>query len=150
MAAESPALRSNARRSLARASRAFGFAAALLLPALAQASDRPRNAGDEVRLQLSWRMAPPTLRLQPEGARLVLDLPAEWMPAPDFGRLGRPLDPNKSWTFHGGHQRTSASIGTSLRLSVEDRSRSLWFGISVLPRAAVAVLRFDPVPAQVR
>jgi hypothetical protein len=140
--------------SLARVRRAASVLAAvagLALPSAAAADDRGGEDGDErVQLQTSWRMAPPTLRLQPEGARLVLDLPAEWMPAPDLGRLGIPLDPNKHWRFRSAHQLTSASIGAGLRLSVEDRTRSVWFGISLLPRAAVAVLRFDPMPAQLR
>ncbi len=124
------------------------FAAAVLAPATASAGDRGGEAGEEMALQLSWRMAPPTLRLQPESARLVLNLPSEWMPPPDLGRFGRPLDPNKRWKFRRAHQLTSASIGAGLRLSVEDRARSVWFGISVMPRAAVAVLRFDPMPPQ--
>ena len=134
-------------RSWTRGLLALGF---VLAPVRASASEPGRDAGDDSGLQLEWRMAPPTLRLQPEGARLVLNLPIEWMPAQDFGRLGRPLDPNKYWNFRGGRQLTSASIGTGLRLSVEDRTRSVWFGISVLPRAAVAVIRFDPLPAQLR
>jgi hypothetical protein len=101
-------------------------------------------------LEITWRMGPPTLRLQPESARLVLDLPAEWMPPPDLGALGVRLDPNKTWHFRTGQQRTSASIGQGLRLQIDDRERALWFGLSVMPRAAVAELRFDPMPAQVR
>jgi hypothetical protein len=119
--------------------------AMLLAPASASAS-----GPDEVELQLNWRMGPTTLRLQPEGARLVLSLPTEWMPPPDLGRLGIKLDPNRYWRFRSHHQLTSASIGQGLRLSVDDQSHSVWFGLSVLPRAAVAVLRFDPLPAQVR
>jgi hypothetical protein len=123
----------------------LGVSAAMLVPASAEASQSER-----LQLEWSWRMAPPTLRLQPEGARLVLNLPSEWLPPPDLGRLGIPLDPNKHWTFRRAHQLTSASIGAGLQLQVVDRSRSLGFGLTVLPRAAVAVLRFDPLPRQVR
>lgn len=106
---------------------------------------------DARELEITWRMGPPSLRLQPESARLVLNLPAEWMPPADPGPLGVRLDPNKTWQFRTGpQQRTSASIGQGLRLQIDDRRRALWFGLSVLPRAAVAELRFDPMPAQVR
>jgi hypothetical protein len=92
--------------------------------------------------RLSWSMAPP-LRLQPEGARLTLELPREWMPAPDLGLLGVPLDPNKHWEFRRAERMTRATIGTSVHLQVS--APSIDFGLSLLPRAAVATLRFDPL-----
>lgn len=94
--------------------------------------------------RLSWTMAPP-LRLQPEGARLMLELPREWMPAPDLGRLGFPLDTNKHWEFHRATRTTRATLGTSVHLHISDRSRAIDFGLSLLPRAAIATLRFDPL-----
>jgi hypothetical protein len=97
--------------------------------------------------RLSWSMTPPPLRLQPEGARLMLELPPEWMPEPDLGRLGFPLDPNKHWEFRRASRMTRATIGTSVHLHVSDRSRSVDFGLSLLPRAAIATLRFDPLGA---
>jgi hypothetical protein len=124
---------------------AAGVLAAMLVPGAAQASQ-----SDRLHLELSWRMAPPTLRLQPEGARLLLQLPPEWLPPPDLGRLGVPLDPNVRWNFHRAGQQTTASLGQGLRLEVVARSRSLGFGLTVLPRAAVAELRFDPLPPHVR
>lgn len=93
--------------------------------------------------RLSWSMTPPPLRLQPEGARLMLELPPEWMPAPDLGRLGYALDPNKHWEFRRATRMTRATLGTSVHLHVTDRSRSIDFGLSLLPRAAIATLRFD-------
>ena len=141
----SPRLRVSPTRRHNRLLGGFAAAFAMLVPGSAFAS-----AGDDVELQLDWRLAPPALRLQPEGARLVLSLPSEWMPPADLGRLGIKLDPNRYWRFRSSHQLTSASIGQGLRLSVEDPGRSVWFGLSVLPRAAVAVLHFDPLPAQVR
>ena len=99
--------------------------------------------------RLSWNMAP-ELQLQPERARLMLVLPPEWMPTPDFGALGRlgmPLDPSKSWVFRRPQRTshaTSVTIGTSVRLRITDPSRSIDFGLRLMPRAAIAVLRFDP------
>lgn len=95
--------------------------------------------------RLSWSMTPPPLRLQPEGARLMLELPPEWMPAPDLGRLGVVLDPNKHWEFRRATRMTRATLGASVHLHVTDRSRSIDFGLSLLPRAAIATLRFDPL-----
>lgn len=92
----------------------------------------------------SGTLAPP-LRLQPEGARLTLELPREWMPAPDYGILGLWFDPNKHWEFHRDNRTTRATLGTQVHLHVVDRSRSLDFGLSLLPRAAIATLRFDPL-----
>lgn len=92
----------------------------------------------------SWSMVPPLL-LQPEHARLTLELPREWMPAPDFGVLRMPLDPNKHWEFRRDTRLTRATLGTSVHLQVSDRSRSIDFGLSLLPRAAIATLRFDPL-----
>jgi hypothetical protein len=92
----------------------------------------------------SWSMAPP-LRLQPEGARLMLELPREWMPAADLGLLGYTIDPNKHWEFRRSTRMTRATLGTSVHLHVSDRARSIDFGLSLLPRAAIATLRFDPL-----
>jgi hypothetical protein len=94
--------------------------------------------------RVSWSMAPP-LRLQPEGARLVLELPPEWMPAPDVGLLGFAFDPNKHWEFRRATRLTRATIGASVHLQVSDPARSFDFGLSLLPRAAVATLHFDPL-----
>jgi hypothetical protein len=95
--------------------------------------------------RLSWSMAPPLLRLQPESARLMLELPREWMPAPDIGRLGHLFDTNKHWEFRRATRMTRATLGTSVHLHVTDRSRAVDFGLSLLPRAAIATLRFDPL-----
>jgi hypothetical protein len=95
--------------------------------------------------RLSWSMTPPPLRLQPESARLVLELPREWMPAPDFGRLGYELDTNKHWEFRRATRMTRATLGTSVHLHITDRARAIDFGLSLLPRAAIATLRFDPL-----
>ena len=92
----------------------------------------------------NWTMAPP-LRLQPEGARLMLELPREWMPAPDYGVLRCPFDPNKHWEFRRASRMTRATLGASVHLHVTDRSRSIDFGLSLMPRAAIAILRFDPL-----
>ncbi|WP_106392692.1 hypothetical protein [Enhygromyxa salina] len=93
--------------------------------------------------RMSWRMPPP-LNLQPERARLVLNLPPEWMPAPDFGILGVPLDPSIDWEFRRAQRMTRATIGTSVRLQISDPAHSIHFGLRLMPRAAIAVLRFDP------
>jgi hypothetical protein len=96
--------------------------------------------------RLSWT-SPPQLQLQPERARLMLVLPIEWMPAPDYGSLGSlgmPFDPHKRWVFHRDERRTQATIGTSLRLRVTDPKHSIDFRLRLMPRAAIAVLRFDP------
>lgn len=95
--------------------------------------------------RLSWSMTPPLLRLQPESARLVLELPREWMPAPDLGRLGYELDTNKHWEFRRATRMTRATLGTSVHLHITDRARAIDFGLSLLPRAAIATLRFDPL-----
>jgi hypothetical protein len=131
---------SSPRRSRSSRSRSIGWmfgAAAMLATALispdADAKSRP-----------SWSMAPP-LKLQPEGARLTLELPPEWMPPPDLGVLRFPLDPNKHWEFQRDTRMTRATLGTSVHLHVSDRARSIDFGLSLLPRAAIATLRFDPL-----
>lgn len=93
--------------------------------------------------RLAWNAAPP-LRLQPEGARLMLELPPEWMPEPDYGRLGRAFDPNKHWEIHRA-VTTRWTLGTQVHLHVTDPAHSIDFGLSLMPRAAFAVLRFDPI-----
>ncbi|PRQ05242.1 hypothetical protein [Enhygromyxa salina] len=93
--------------------------------------------------RLSWTMAPP-LQLQPERARLMLLLPTEWMPTPDYGKLGVPFDPEKSWEFQNDQRLTEATIGTSLRLRITDPEHSIDFRLRLMPRAAIAVLHFDP------
>lgn len=96
--------------------------------------------------RLSWNLAPP-LNLQPESARLVLYLPSEWMPpTPRTGSAGALLlDPNKHWEFRRATRLTRATIGASVHLHINDSARSIDFGLSLLPRAALAVLRFDPL-----
>jgi hypothetical protein len=94
----------------------------------------------------SWHFAPP-LQLQPERARLMLTLPVEWMPPVDPGALGLRginLDPQKSWVFQRDQLQTRATIGTSFRLHISSPEHSIDFGLRVMPRAAFAVLRFDP------
>lgn len=98
---------------------------------------------------LEVRGARPNLHLQPESARLVLALPTELMPPPDLGLLGsltgEPMDPNKHWDFRTGAGLGRASLGAGLRLSLDDRGGAFGFDLALLPRAAVAELRFDPV-----
>lgn len=94
----------------------------------------------------SWHVAP-TLQLQPERARLMLTLPVEWMPPAELGALamrGLDFDPNKSWVFQRDQLMTRATIGTSFRLHISSPEHSIDFGLRVMPRAAFAVLRFDP------
>lgn len=124
-------------------------AAALLVPDPAQAGEGSSDAD----VQSSWRLPPPSLRLQPEAARLFINLPPEWMPPREHGRLG-PFEFRERLIFvrelqSSGHVAAS-TLGAALRFELEDRARSLGFGLTVLPRAAVAVLRFDPLPPQLR
>lgn len=96
--------------------------------------------------RLTWSM-PPVINLQPQRARLMLNLPSEWMPEPDIGFLaarGISLVPQKEWEFHRAHLRTKATIGPNVVLRIQDRAHSLDFGLRLMPRSAVAVLRFDP------
>jgi hypothetical protein len=98
--------------------------------------------------QLSW--VAPQLHLQPEGARLMLILPPEWLPPPDQGgalggALGGSFDPNKHWEFRRDALTTRATLGASVHLHLTNTAGSIDFGLSLLPRAAVAVLRFDPI-----
>jgi hypothetical protein len=147
-----------ARRSHSARSRRLGWvvgAAAMLAsmvwsPSAEASSPSGPNLGSTIfgTPRVSWSVAPP-LRLEPEGARLVLDLPREWMPAPDVGRLGFLLEPNKHREFRQAARTTRATIGTSVHLHVTDRAHSIDFGLSLLPRAAIATLRFDPL-ARVR
>ncbi|KIG14416.1 hypothetical protein DB30_06759 [Enhygromyxa salina] len=92
--------------------------------------------------RLSWTMPPP-LQLQPERARLMLVLPVEWMPATDYGFLAG-FEPYKRWEFQRDQRQTQATIGTSLRLRVTDPEHSIDFRLRLMPRAAIAVLHFDP------
>jgi hypothetical protein len=137
---------------------AMGMAASMLLSPNAEASPGDRGGDSQSEPaspslgetkfgtpRLSWTMAPPLLRLQPEGARLMLELPPEWMPAADLGLLGIPIDTNKHWEFRRATRMTRATLGTSVHLHVSDRSRAIDFGLSLLPRAAIATLRFDPL-----
>lgn len=139
---------STARRQPARMLASGVLVAALLMPASARAAE---GEGDSK--STSWRLPPPTLRLQPEGARLFLNLPPELMPPPELGGFG-PFEFRERLIFVRGQESarrvTASTLGASLRFELEDRARSLGFGLTVLPRAAVAVLRFDPLPPQVR
>jgi hypothetical protein len=144
------ASRSSARRSKRFVGWVLGAAAMLattLVAAEAEASNgRALGSTAFGAPRLSWNMAPP-LHLQPESARLVLYLPSEWMPpAPRAGSFGNLiLDPNKHWEFRRATRLTRATIGTSVHLHINDPARSIDFGLSLLPRAAIAVLRFDPL-----
>lgn len=122
------------------------LAVSLAAPEASASEPRTSDLGSTVfgTPRLSWN-AGPRVRLQPEAGRISLELPVEWMPPPDFGFLGLPLDPNKHWDFHNASRWTRASLGTGLRVQINDPRRSVDFGLSVVPRAAVAVLRFDPI-----
>jgi hypothetical protein len=113
----------------------------------ADSADPTHNLGRTIfgMPRMSWTMAPPLLQLQPEAARLMLLLPPEWMPAPDFGLRGVPFDPNKHWEFHRDTRMTRATLGTSVHLQITNSSRSFDFGLSLLPRAALATFSFDPL-----
>ncbi|NVB42972.1 hypothetical protein G6O69_34440 [Pseudenhygromyxa sp. WMMC2535] len=133
------ALRGIGCRGLAIAAVLAGVVA--LAPAWARAGDPPEPEP---------YTPTPTLHLQPESARLILDLPPELLPPPDLGAFGRPLDPNVHWDFGDRVHPARASLGAGLQLSVDDRRRNLHFQFSLLPRAAVVVLRFDPVAPLLR
>ena len=88
------------------------------------------------------------LELQPHYARVMLPLPSEWMPAPDLGLLGArgiSLVPQKEFEFHRRGLTTQAVIGPNVYLQIEDRAHYVAFGLRLMPRSAVAVLRFDPM-----
>ena len=112
--------------------------AALVTLAPAQAQARDRLVLSAPRLQTP----PPNLHLQPESARLVLQLPVELMPQADTGRLGQTFDPNKYWDI-GKRVPAHARLGQGLGLSVSDPRHAVQFQLSVMPRVAVAILRFD-------
>lgn len=145
----SPSRRRSVRFARSLSSCLVGGAA--LLAASLYAPEAAASEGEELSLgatvfgtpRPNWYVSPP-LHLQPESARLVLYLPSEWMPPPDFGFLGVPFDPNKHWEFRRSTRLTRATLGASVHLHVNDPSHSIDFGLSLLPRAAIAVLRFDP------
>lgn len=100
--------------------------------------------------ELQVRFEPlPNVGLQPESARLVLDLPREVLPARQTW-YGLDFDGTfKDWEFEvitPGRVRmrklASASLGAGFRLIVDSPDRAVRFRMSVLPRAAVAVLSF--------
>jgi hypothetical protein len=115
------------------------------LPSIAAASEGTR---DPFELEVHLRPLP-HVGLQPEPARLVLDLPRELLPIP---RSWHGLDFDgtiKEWRFEvvtPGRVRmrklASASLGAGLRIVVDSPTRAVRFRMSVLPRAAVAVISF--------
>jgi len=115
----------------------------------AEARDR---AGNREEYKLEVRFEPlPIVRLQPESARLVLDLPIGMLPKPQTW-YGLEFDGTfKDWDFdviqlarssHRLHHRGRASLGAGFRLVVDDPRRTVRFRMNVLPRAAVAELSF--------
>ena len=122
------------------------FAAALVAPeasAAAPSIDGP--SFDTPHLRWSGTS---NLELQPHYARVMLPLPSEWMPAPDLGYLGSrgiSLVPQKEFEFSRRGLTTQAVIGPNVYLRIEDRAHSVAFGLRLMPRSAVAVLRFDPI-----
>ena len=117
----------------------------LALPSIAVAGEGKRDA-----LELEVHFEPlPHVGLQPEPARLVLDLPRELLPLPQRWH-GLDFDGTiKEWRFEvvtPGRVRmrklASASLGAGLRIVVDSPTRAVRFRMSVLPRAAVAVISF--------
>lgn len=94
--------------------------------------------------RLAWSMAPP-INLQPERARLMLALPPEWMPAQDEGVLRLYLPTTKDFDFHGAMLSARATVGSEMHLHLSAPAKALDFDLSIMPRGAVAVLRFDPI-----
>jgi hypothetical protein len=136
---------------------ALGVSAGVLVSGSALAGEGP---SEDASVQSSWRVAPPTLSLQPEAARLFLHVPPEWLPPPELHGL-RPFEPDQRLRFtpewrpawncaSRGSGVLCTMGGPPLTLEVEDRLGSLGFSVTVLPRAAVAVLRFDPLPPWLR
>jgi hypothetical protein len=124
--------------------------AAILVGSLAFASRA--EASDEYRLEVRFEPLP-IVGLQPESARLVLDLPVGLLP-PRQTWQGLDFDGSiKQWEFEVAplgrphratrkRQRASASLGAGFRLDIDDPERAVRFRMSVLPRAAVAVISF--------
>lgn len=121
---------------------ALGVLACVLTPARARAESPSERA---------------TLSLQPEAARVFLRVSPEWL-LPSDRRLA-PRDPRamflREWTpswscAAGSHAVRCTVAGPPIQLELEHRSRRIGFGVTVLPRAAVAVLRFDPVAPWIR
>jgi hypothetical protein len=121
--------------------------AAILLGS--QAVARRAEASDEHRLEVRFEPLP-LVGLQPESARLVLELPASMLP-PRQTWYGFDFDGSiREWDFRvppvgraiRTSQRASASLGAGFRLVIDDPRRAVRFRMSVLPRAAVAVLSF--------
>jgi len=94
--------------------------------------------------RLSWSMAPP-MHLQPERARLILTLPSEWMPTPDPGQVRIHIPTTKDFEFQRERLNATARVGSEIRLHLTVPRHALDFDLSLMPRAAIAVLRFDPV-----
>ncbi len=113
--------------------------------------ERAEAREPEVQLRFEPQL---TLRLQPESARLTLDLPPELLPViePLPGTGLRLTGTFKQWDFqlpplggrHGSRRgaHASASFGAGFRLIVDDPLRAVRFRMSVLPRAAVAEIAF--------
>lgn len=120
---------------------ALGVTACVLVPE----SARAESPSEQASVQTSWRMLPPTLSLQPEAGRVFLRVAPEWLPPPDR-RLVLP-----SWSCPARSRPVVCTVvGPPIQLQLEHRSRALGFGVAVLPRAAVAMLRFDPVAPWIR
>lgn len=93
--------------------------------------------------RMSWNFAP-TLHLQPERARVTLQLPPEWMPAPTVNIRGLYLPTTKNFDFRGSFH-TRATIGSRIALHISAPQQAVDFGLSFSGRSAVAILRFDPI-----
>ncbi|MFV8752620.1 hypothetical protein ACNOYE_18895 [Nannocystaceae bacterium ST9] len=118
----------------------------------AEAGKRSRLPMQRGSYELQVRFEPlPLVGLQPETARLVLDLPVELLP-PRQPWYGFDFDGSfKQWDFQvaqigrptrHARQHASASLGAGFKLVVDDPHRAIRFRMSLLPRAAVAVLSF--------
>lgn len=104
----------------------------------------------------TWYAPQFQIQLQPERARLMLFLPKEWMPAPDPGVLAAmgfsgvegmdslPASLGTQWVFHQRHSMLTATMATSVGLEISAPYHSVDFQLRLMPRAAIAVLRFDP------
>lgn len=122
----------------------------ILLGSLAMPSLASAAVGEGGTFDLEVHFEPlPNLGLQPEPARLVLELPRELLPVPQRWH-GLDFDGSiKEWRFEvvtTGRVRmrklASASVGAGLRIVVDSPTRAVRFRMSVLPRAAVAVISF--------
>ena len=93
--------------------------------------------------RMSWNFVP-NLHLQPERARVTLQLPPEWMPPPTVNIRGLYLPTTKDFDFRGSFH-TRATIGSRIALHISAPRQAVDFGLSFSGRSAVAILRFDPI-----